>query len=309
MPSPIRPASFATASPRPAAPPWRVFHGWKGLGRFWIGTVSLLGIGSVLLQLAGPPSRPGQAATVLAPRSVATTAPLADRAVMVPRVAILVSGIGMSMASSTAAIESLPPEITLAVSPYAPDPTQLIQPIKAHGHEYLLALPMEPEGHPLNDADATRALMASLPDEENIKRLQGFLTRISGYAGVTSVTGALRGDKFLADPEMFNAVMRMVTEKGLFLIDTGSHKPAPRNQPADVMLDEEPLDAAMLDERLDRLTRLAQEKGMALGVAGLPRPVVLDRIAAWARTLSAKGVALVPVSALIAAVPGQEAAR
>ena len=60
-----------------------------------------------------------------------------------------------------------------------------------------------------------------------------------------------------------------------------------------------PLDAATLDRRLDQLTRLALDKGSALGIASAPRPVTVERIAAWANTLGSKGLVLAPVSALV----------
>ena len=72
-----------------------------------------------------------------------------------------------------------------------------------------------------------------------------------------------------------------------------------RNRSADVALDNDPLDAAALDQRLDQLTRIALEKGLALGLASAPRPVTVERIVAWASTLASKGLALAPVSALM----------
>jgi len=55
-------------------------------------------------------------------------------------------------------------------------------------------------------------------------------------------------------------------------------------------------EAALLD-----LERIAREKGSAVGLAGPLRPVTIERIAEWARTLDARGLVLVPVSALTAA--------
>jgi hypothetical protein len=42
-----------------------------------------------------------------------------------------------------------------------------------------------------------------------------------------------------------------------------------------------------------------------LGFAGTPRPVLLDRLSAWAPNLEAEGLALAPVSALVRAPTGQ----
>jgi polysaccharide deacetylase 2 family uncharacterized protein YibQ len=36
-----------------------------------------------------------------------------------------------------------------------------------------------------------------------------------------------------------------------------------------------------------------------LGIVSVPRPVTVERIAAWTNTLASKGLALAPVSALV----------
>lgn len=284
-----------------AIPSWRLLHGWKGLGRFWLFVLLLCGTLASWLQMTGPKHQPAAPIAQAGPAEAPAPPDPHPVPLPLPRVAILVAGIGMSVADSTAAIETLPPAVSLAMSPYAADPARLIPAVQDKGHEILLSLPMEPENFPLNDANTDRALMTSLPEEENLKRLRITLGRFSGYTGVTNVLGAMRGERFLNEPDMFNAVLREVTSRGLFFVDTGNHPPQARDQAADIVLDDAPLDAAALDERLDRLVRLAQEKGSAVGVAGLPRPVVRDRIAAWARDLVGKGVALVPVGALIPA--------
>ena len=67
---------------------------------------------------------------------------------------------------------------------------------------------------------------------------------------------------------------------------------------ADLLVDE-PAVRAEIDARLARLEELARDRGSALGVAGLPGPVTVERLAAWAATLDQRGISLVPVSALV----------
>jgi polysaccharide deacetylase 2 family uncharacterized protein YibQ len=76
-----------------------------------------------------------------------------------------------------------------------------------------------------------------------------------------------------------------------------------------MVVDEQPFDAATLDQRLAALDALALGKGSALGIVMLPYPVTLDRVAAWASGLAQKGVALAPVSAIAAAPGGGDAQR
>ena len=54
----------------------------------------------------------------------------------------------------------------------------------------------------------------------------------------------------------------------------------------------------MIDARLADLTRLASEHGSAIGLAGPPRPVMLERIAVWAHSLAAHGIVLAPLTAV-----------
>jgi polysaccharide deacetylase 2 family uncharacterized protein YibQ len=97
-------------------------------------------------------------------------------------------------------------------------------------------------------------------------------------------------------------VLQEVASRGLFFLDARvGQKPLPRawSRSIDLILDDEPLDAATLDQRLDVLTQRALDKGSALGVVSTPRPVTVDRIAAWSNKLAAKGLALAPASALM----------
>jgi hypothetical protein len=53
-----------------------------------------------------------------------------------------------------------------------------------------------------------------------------------------------------------------------------------------------------IDAALARLEKLAREKGSAVGY-GAALPVTVDRISRWAKAAEARGVTLVPVSALV----------
>jgi polysaccharide deacetylase 2 family uncharacterized protein YibQ len=64
---------------------------------------------------------------------------------------------------------------------------------------------------------------------------------------------------------------------------------------ADLALDGTPR-ADAIDKELQRLETLARENGVAVATASA-LPVTVERITRWARTLEAKGLAIVPVSA------------
>ncbi len=99
-----------------------------------------------------------------------------------PRVGLLLAGIGLNQAESEAAIRALPRGVTLAISPYARNTAKLLDAARAAEHEYLLSIPMEPQGFPLNDP-GKQALMTNLSVEQNRSRLDWMLSRIAGYVG------------------------------------------------------------------------------------------------------------------------------
>jgi polysaccharide deacetylase 2 family uncharacterized protein YibQ len=271
----------------------RFFAGWKGLGRFWGLTAGLVACLVTTLQLAGAPKLP--AAAAVRPMHIAK-APLHPGR---PRIALLVVGIGLSLADSTAAIDRLPAPVTLAVPPQAGNLDRVLPLIQTHGHEYLLSVPMEPVSFPLDDPDSTQALMLSLTEQENEIRLRSILAKVPGYIGLTNTLGPLDGARLMETPDLFDVVQKAVTEHGLFFLEAGDRKLHVAGRQADVILDDAPLTEATLSARLDELAHIALDKGTAVGIITLPRPVTLDKAVAWSQGLAKKGIDLVPVSDLI----------
>ena len=215
-----------------------------------------------------------------------------------PRVALMIAGIGLPAANSDDAIQHLPAAVTLAYSPYAAAPN--LSAARARGHELMISVPMEPAGYPLEDAGAQSLLTGGAP-EDNRRRLEWALSRIEGYAGVTGALGRLRGERFARSGEQMGRMATEIAERGLYYIDprAGEAPPAGTTRAIDVVIDDQP-EAASVDAALARLETLAVDHGSALGLVGAPRPVTVDRLAAWAGKLATHGVVLVPVSALFA---------
>jgi len=219
-----------------------------------------------------------------------------------PRVGVLIAGIGMSETNSLAAIKNLPGGVTLAISPYAGDIGHLLTAARATEHEYLLSIPMEPQGYPVNDPDDRYALMTSLQPAENLRRLRAILGRLTGYVGITNALGQMHGERLAGVADQLDSVLEEAGHRGLLFVDARTGQPLLAhawNRAVDLVLDDDPVDMVVLDQRLDKLTQLALEKGSALGIASLPQPMTVEHVAAWANTLASKGVALAPVSALV----------
>lgn len=222
----------------------------------------------------------------------------------VPVIAILVDGIGLSESDSEAAIDLLPGPIDLAISPYAPHPDALLQRARAKGHEFLASIPMEPAGAPLNDEGA-RALTADVAPDINRTNLEAVLGRIQGYVGATGASDGQKGEHFAQSGRPFALLAKELADRGLLYVNPRVVALSVRlpSRTVDSVLDD-PTSLAAIDAKLARLEAVARENGSALGLAGPPRPVVLDHLASWARSLAVKGIVLAPVSALVSPAPG-----
>jgi polysaccharide deacetylase 2 family uncharacterized protein YibQ len=220
-----------------------------------------------------------------------------------PRVAILLAGIGMNEAESMAAL-ALPSEVSLAVTPYATRLERLVPAARAAGHELLLSVPMEPQGFPLNDP-GRRALLTGASAAANAQLLEWAMTRFTSYVGVTGALGHMRGERFAAALDQMKQFKDTLADRGLLYVDPRPNVVWTRQQagqlPArgiDVVLDD-PEGGAEIDKALASLVSVARNRGSAMGLAGRPSPVAVDRIAVWAAGLAAGGIALAPISVVV----------
>ncbi len=223
-----------------------------------------------------------------------------DRADPRPRIALIIGGLGMNAGLTEEVIERLPPAVTLAFSPYAPRLDRLVAAARAKGMELLLALPLEPNGYPLNNP-GDRALLSVLPAAENEQRLFWALSRFTGYVGAVGALGPLRGERFAQVPALLNDLQTALHGRGLLYIDPRpGARPSERawGRAVDLIIDE-PATGGEMARKLTALEDLAKGDGSALGYAGEPAPVLLERIASWAAGLEGRGVVLAPVTALI----------
>jgi len=217
-----------------------------------------------------------------------------------PKIALIVSGVGLSRAATEAAIHTMPQDVALALNVYARGLDFWVARAREDGHEVLLALPLETENFPFSDPgpDALRVLNSP---EENMQKLQFILSRTSGYFGVL----ADQGGKFLGIDEQVTAVMAQLKARGLMYVDggasgsLGTRVAYKLNAPwaaVEMNLDDAQ-SRAELDSQLQELADLAQKRSIAVGRVSAT-PMSLERLSAWIATLDQKGFQLVPISAL-----------
>ncbi|MCX7932355.1 MAG: divergent polysaccharide deacetylase family protein [Rhodovarius sp.] len=217
-----------------------------------------------------------------------------------PAMAVVLGGLGLNHAVAEAAIATLPPDITLAFDPYAQRLPALAEAARARGMEFLVSLPMEPEGYPLHDP-GPRALLTTLTPAQNEERLLWLLARLPGAIGALGALGPLRGERFAALPEPFEAMQAGLAARGLLYLDARPGARAPTRVPGravDMLLDEVPSEAA-IRRALAELQALAAARGTAVGLVQEATPAAIAAIAGWAAALPAEGPALLPLSALL----------
>lgn len=229
------------------------------------------------------------------------TTRLSDGTVEMPRIAVVVMGLGLGRAATTAAIK-LPGLVTLAFASHARDLQKWIDLARSAGHETLLDLPMEPENYPAIDP-GPQALLTSLSGVENAERLLWHLDRASGYVGVTHSMGS----RFTASSDHMRPILSALKVRGLMFLDarTSANSVAARLATAiglprainNRFLDTQASRAA-IDRRLDEIERIARRVGFSVAISHA-YPVTLERLERWIESLEAKKLSLAPISALV----------
>ena len=218
-----------------------------------------------------------------------------------PRIAIIVSGLGVSDNATSDAITKLPGPVTLGFMPYGNDVAATVARARDQGHEVLLQIPMEPLDYPDNDP-GPQTLLTTLAPQQNMDRLYWLMSRFQGYVGLASAMGA----RFTSSEQSFAPVLREAAKRGLLFVDDGSN---PRslagriagasNVPfarADAVIDSVATPVE-IDRALGRLEMAARERSVAVGIASA-LPVSIEHIAKWAKGLEGRGIVLVPITAV-----------
>lgn len=218
------------------------------------------------------------------------------------RVAIVIGGLGLSQTGSQNAIRVLPPEITLAFSPEGNSLGRWMQAGRQEGHEILLQIPLEPFDYPQVNPGRNTLKVDANPASmiENLHKTMG---RITNYTGVMNYMGA----RFTSETAAMTPVMQEITRRGLLYLDDGT---SARSQAdaiavqqgtpyaaADLLIDATQERGSIL-KKLDELERIARAKGTAIAT-GSAFDVTVEAVAAWANEAKARGIEIVPISALV----------
>ncbi len=217
-----------------------------------------------------------------------------------PRVAIVISGLGLSTLETLKALSELPPEVTLSFLPAAGNTARWLSQARRKGHETLLDLSLEPVDDPRQYV-GPHTLFASLEPRQNLERLDWVMSRGTGYIGLATYMG----EHFARSPEELRPILGELKKRGLAFFDARTTGVGPAMALASELdlphagalrvLDAEVSTRAVFAV-LASLERLAKTHGSAIGI-GSAYPETITAVTRWAKR--PKGVALAPLSALL----------
>ena len=221
-----------------------------------------------------------------------------------PLLAVIIGGLGFNAAATSQAINELPPEITLSFVPYANNLQSWIDQARAHGHEVMLELPMEPFDSAADDT-GPQTLLASATPQQNVSHLEQLLSLGAGYFGVTNYQGA----RFATSAQASQPIVQALKRRGLVFVSSGigqhtalsveAARAGLTNTAADRIIDAR-READAIDDQLLNLEALALQNQSAIG-AGFAYPVTMQQVGHWASDVTSRGYQLAPVSAVLAA--------
>jgi polysaccharide deacetylase 2 family uncharacterized protein YibQ len=226
--------------------------------------------------------------------------PLAVTHSDMPKITLVLGGMGLNATLTQKAIDLLPGDVTLGFAPYGENLQAQVNEARVAGHEILLQVPMEPVGYPGNSPGPGTLLSDATP-EQNIASLKWLMSRFAGYSGITNYMGA----RLLGAEDALRPVMKEVTSRGLVYLEDASVNMtlSPKVaqdlrlplQRASMVIDANPT-APAIAAALARLEKEAARNGSAIAT-GSGLDVTIETVAEWAKTLQERGILLVPVSA------------
>jgi len=224
-------------------------------------------------------------------------------------IALVIDDVGVDVARSRRAIDTLPAAVTLSLLPYGAAIDRQAGEARARGHEIIVHVSMEADSRAVDPGP--NALYTDLPPDEIARRFDWALSRFSGYVGFNNHMGS----RFTSNEAGMRVVLAEAKRRGLLFLDS---KTAPETIGArlshefgvpfasrQVFLDNDS-GAGAVAKQLAQLEAVARRDHGAIAI-GHPHDGTLAALAAWIPTLAGKGFVLVPLTALVKAPPGAKA--
>ncbi len=219
-----------------------------------------------------------------------------------PRIAIIITDMGLNKKQTTSAIEKIPAGVNFAFSPYGLALNDWRNLARSTGHEILMLVPMEPINYPQNNP-GTLTLLTTEDPLKNKETLNKIMGKLVGYVGMMNHMG----DKFMTQQPSLRPILNEINARGLMFVDaqtTQFSKGASIAQSIglpratnDTFIDEITSREEILVQLQDLKNR-ARARGVAVGVAR-NYPMSITIIEKWSKGLADQGFQLVPITATV----------
>jgi polysaccharide deacetylase 2 family uncharacterized protein YibQ len=216
-------------------------------------------------------------------------------------VAVVIDDLGQDLKAAKE-ILSLPARITYAVMPGLLHSREIAELARRDGREVLLHLPMQPKDKGLKASPG--ALSSNMTPMNFVATIGTDLDSVPGAVGVNNHEGSALTE----NAEAMKFLMAELKERNLFFIDSFTSPKSTAYATArefglkaarrDVFLDNESDNEEYVGRQLDELTRFAKERGRAVGI-GHPHPATINALRKWLKTISQKGIEIVPASRIV----------
>lgn len=222
------------------------------------------------------------------------------------RIALVVDDLGRSL-RDLESLDALGIPLTYSVLPFEIRTREVVSEINRRGWELVCHLPMEGQS---GANPGPGALTSSMSRSELVDATRAALSAVPGAVGVNNHMGSILS----ADVEAMEPILDVMSEKGLFYVDSRTSADSVGYKVAlergvsaterQVFLDADHTTAA-IEEQFDRLLWLAQDRGEAVAI-GHPHAVTLEVLSRRIPEAVAAGYEFVPVSYLLDRVASPE---
>ena len=202
------------------------------------------------------------------------------------KVAIVLKNLGMDSMITTAAIETMPANMSLSFSPYGRDLNIAVRHAREFGHETYVDWLLCSKNF-LKADSGPMAMSITQNKEENLQRAKASLNVRAPIGGMVVNNGI--ADETIVEHLQF--IMEDMQKRGLLMIDATGEEgidkvniPGLARRKADIVIDTQFV-RKDIDEQLKQAETIAKNNGSVL-IAATPKPVVLHALKDWVETFS-----------------------
>jgi polysaccharide deacetylase 2 family uncharacterized protein YibQ len=214
------------------------------------------------------------------------------------QIAIVIDDLGVDRKRSEQIVEMSNFKMTLAFLPYAENLTSLIEEGRAHDHEIIVHMPMQPQSDTVDPGPIV--LKVDMSAEQLAENLDKGLSAFDGFAGINNHMGS----KFTSDYAGMDFLMRALKSRDLFFFDSVTSAKSKAEERAahyvkrNVFLDHEMTDK-FVAKALAKCARHAERHGLCIAI-GHPKDVTINGLNKWVEKAKADGFEFVSLSEIIA---------